>query len=90
VLENVPPDAAKLSLRNKFLSDDIYDAEFEQKLCGAPEEPNFVYEEGCDDIDVPYKMTKCYCREELCNGATEKTAALAVLAASFVMLLIIG
>ena len=51
-----------------FLSDDRYDAEIVQKLCGAPEEPQFVYEEGCDTIDVPFKMQKCYCRQELCNG----------------------
>ena len=51
-----------------FDPDDRYDAEIVQKLCGAPEEPQFVYEEGCDTIDVPFKMQKCYCRQELCNG----------------------
>ena len=50
------------------MADDRYDAEIVQKLCGAPEEPQFVYKEGCDTIDVPFKMQKCYCRQELCNG----------------------
>ncbi len=56
----------------------MFDAEIVQKLCGAPEEPNFVYKEGCDTIDVPYKTTKCYCRDELCNDAQRTVVGFAV------------
>ena len=60
---------SKIEMNSSIIfSDDRYDAEIVQKLCGAPEEPQFVYEEGCDTIDVPFKMQKCYCRQELCNG----------------------
>ena len=71
-----------------FLTDDRYDAEIVQKLCGAPEEPQFVYEEGCDTIDVPFKMQKCYCRQELCNGGGISRSELGLVAVLGISLLL--
>ncbi len=44
--------------------------EFEvSKKCGPPEHDDLDYNEGCDSIDVPYRQTICYCKENLCNGS---------------------
>ena len=53
----------------KFILDHQHGYEEITKQCGAEEVNGFIYEEGCETSDVPYKRKECYCRQNLCNHA---------------------
>ncbi len=70
--------ARRLTLLVISFSDGRDGREVVSKFCGTPEDPRFEYEDGCDTIDIPYETEKCYCREDLCNGAAIPSAGAAV------------
>ena len=53
----------------KFVLDHQHGYEETTKQCGAKEVNGFIYEEGCETSDVPYKRKECYCKRNLCNHA---------------------
>ena len=51
----------------------------EHRVCGDLERSDVLYNEGCDSSDVPYDHKICYCKQDLCNAASQSLIALSVI-----------